>query len=303
MSNVTTALNKKDVIGILLLDKPKGLTSNAALQLVKRLLNAKKAGHTGSLDPLASGMLPICFGKGTKFSRFLLEADKIYQVMMQLGIRTETGDAEGKIIQKCVVPQLCHTQVLNVFEKFLGEIEQLPPMYSAVKHQGKPLYTFARRGMVVDRPSRRVNIYELRLLNYQHNTIEFVVHCSKGTYVRTLVDDMGQLLKTGAYVQELRRLSAGHFDEKQMVSVQALNTATEQNTHLDQFLLPIDTMIDSSERVYLTSAMAFCIKQRRRIKINQSIRPGYVKLYLSNRVFLGVGRALSDGTIIAEQLL
>lgn len=305
MSSTKISQKKRDVIGILLLDKPKGLTSNAALQAVKRLFYAKKAGHTGSLDPLASGMLPICFGKGTKFARFLLEADKTYQVMMQLGIRTDTGDSEGKVIEQHRVPKLHQDQVLELFEKFSGSVEQIPSMYSAIKHKGKPLYTFARRGIEIDRPKRTVQIHQLTLLNVQKNNIEFIVRCSKGTYVRTLVDSMGEMLKTGAHVTELRRLNAGHFDEKQMVSLQELKLATKQNdySHLDKFLLPLDAIISCSESVYLTSAKAFCIKQGGAIKIAQSVSPGYVKLYLSNRIFLGVGKALSDGRIIAEQLL
>lgn len=305
MSRTTARQDKRNVVGILLLDKPKGLTSNAALQSVKRLFYAKKAGHTGSLDPLASGMLPICFGKGTKFSRFLLEADKTYQVIMQLGVRTDTGDAEGKVIEEHIVPKLHQDQLLELFKNFLGAIEQIPSMFSAIKHQGKPLYTFARRGIEVDRPKRTVKIYQLTLLNVEKNNVEFIVRCSKGTYVRTLVDDMGQMLKTGAHVTALRRLNAGHFDEKQMVSLQELKFAADQNftSQLDKFLLPLDTIISCPESVYLTSAMAFCIKQGGAIKLTQSVSPGYVKLYLSNRVFLGVGKALGDGSIIAEQLL
>jgi len=303
--SITEHQNKRNVIGILLLDKPKGLTSNAALQSVKRLFNAKKAGHTGSLDPLASGMLPICFGKGTKFSRFLLEADKTYRVVMQLGIRTDTGDAEGEVITKHAVPTLHQNQVLDVFKKFSGKIEQIPSMFSAIKHQGKPLYTFARRGIVIDRPKRAVQIYELTLLRVEKNRVEFIVRCSKGTYVRTLVDDMGEVLKVGAHVTELRRLDAGHFNEKQMVSLQDLKFAADQGyfSRLDKFLLPLESIISCSESVYLTSKMAFCIKQGGAIKITQSVSEGYVKLYLSDHAFLGVGKILSDGQIIAEQLL
>jgi tRNA pseudouridine55 synthase len=304
MLEKVSSLNR-NVFGLLLLDKPKGLTSNAALQSVKRLFRAKKAGHTGSLDPLASGMLPICFGGGTKFSRFLLEADKTYRVTMKLGVRTDTSDAEGKVIATQPVPKLHQHQIQAVFEKFLGEVWQVPSMFSAIKHQGKPLYTFARRGIVVERQKRAIQVHKLSLIQFENNRVDFLVHCSKGTYIRTLVDDMGQVIKTGAHVIELRRLTVGHFLESQMVSFQDLKFALDQQDfeQFAKFLLPIDTIFPAFKSVYLTSKMAFCIKQGGSIKVTQSVLPGYVKLYLSNHAFLGIGKVLDNGQVIAEQLI
>ena len=229
---------KRDVNGILLLDKPIGITSNAALQTVKRLYAAKKAGHTGSLDPLATGMLPICFGKATKISAQLLDADKTYQVTAQLGIKTATGDKEGEIIAEKPVATFTLSQMEKTLENFRGPIQQIPPMYSALKHQGQPLYKLARRGITIERLPRSVTIHQLDLINFADDVIELYVRCSKGTYIRTLIEDIGEALGCGAHVISLRRLTVAKFLEKNMITLDQVCNLQQQLEELDQYLLP-----------------------------------------------------------------
>src|SRR5579862_9142002 len=219
---------KRQIHGILLLDKPLGMTSNAALQKVKRLFNAKKAGHTGSLDPLATGMLPICFGEATKFSQFLLESDKCYQVEAKLGVKTRTGDAEGEVIAVKPVMDLTCERLEAVLSQFVGQIQQIPPMYSALKIQGKPLYELARQGIEIPREARSVQIYRLQLIDFQAETLKFEVQCSKGTYVRTLVEDIGELLGCGAHVSALRRTVVLPYNEIKMYTLDALEEIHQQ---------------------------------------------------------------------------
>ena len=224
--------NKSQVNGVLLLNKPSGMTSNAALQQVKRLLQAKKAGHTGSLDPLASGMLPMCFGRATKLCQHLLNADKRYFVRAKLGVRTNTSDQEGHVIATREVPALSAVAIDRAFDAFRGEIEQVPSMFSAIKHQGQPLYKLARQGIEVERKSRHIKIYELMVLDYQNSVVTFEVHCSKGTYIRTLVDDFGELLGCGAHVTYLHRLSVGPFQKEQMIPLDKIESDTERLRYL-----------------------------------------------------------------------
>ena len=204
-------LVKNDIDGVIILDKPKGITSNRALQRVKRIFNAKKAGHTGSLDPIATGILPICFGKSTKLSNLLLNADKSYIVTARLGIRTDTMDADGKIIASDVVPELSLQDIENYLMQFVGDIEQIPPMYSALKYHGKPLYKLARQGIEVELKPRLVKIYSIKLIAFSNEQVHFEVSCSKGTYIRTLVDDLGLKIGCGAHVVDLRRVSLGPY--------------------------------------------------------------------------------------------
>lgn len=225
-----------------MLDKPKGITSNAALQMVKRLFRARKAGHGGSLDPIASGLLPIFFGAATKCSGFLLEADKHYQTTAVLGIRTDTGDIEGNCISERLVPAFSLLELERVLASFRGPLSQIPPMYSALKHQGEPLYKLARQGIIVERQARAVVIQELILQNYQAPHLNLEIRASKGTYIRTLVEDIGEALGCGAHVVELRRLGAGSYREKDMVSLEALRETFDQSglESLDRYLLPVD---------------------------------------------------------------
>ncbi len=243
-------INKRTVNGVLILDKPKGISSNGALQKVKRLFNAKKAGHTGSLDPLATGVLPICFGTATKLCQNLLDSDKKYLVKSQLGVITATGDAEGEVIKQMDTAELTslllgqENRVKEVIESFIGPQEQVPSMYSALKHNGVPLYKLARQGITIERKSRSINIYHIKIINIDliKYTIELEVACSKGTYIRTLVEDIGNKIGCGAYVLELRRISAGpyHLDNPKIVTIESLESlekSSDVNNLLDGFLL------------------------------------------------------------------
>ncbi|MCE8013328.1 tRNA pseudouridine(55) synthase TruB [Billgrantia desiderata] len=230
------------VNGVLLLDKPKGASSNHALQRVRRLLQAQKAGHTGTLDPMATGLLPVCLGEATKFSAHLLEADKVYRTRVQLGAVTDTGDAEGEVIERCAVPSLTAADVERVLERFRGEIEQTPPMYSALKHQGRKLYELAREGKSVERAVRRVTVYDARLLAFEGDAFELEVRVSKGTYVRTLAEDIGRALGSGAHITALRRLGTGPFDSEGMLPIEALEALAGQDER-EAALLPVDVLV------------------------------------------------------------
>lgn len=230
------------VNGVLLLDKPKGASSNHALQRVRRLLQAQKAGHTGTLDPMATGLLPVCLGEATKFSAHLLEADKVYRTRVQLGAVTATGDAEGEVIERCAVPPLTAADVERVLERFRGEIEQTPPMYSALKHQGRKLYELAREGKSVERAVRRVTVYDARLLAFEGDAFELEVRVSKGTYVRTLAEDIGRALGSGAHITALRRLATGPFCTEGMLPIEALEALSDQDER-EATLLPVDVLV------------------------------------------------------------
>lgn len=231
------------VNGVLLLDKPKGVSSNHALQRVRRLFQAQKAGHTGTLDPMATGLLPICLGEATKFSSHLLEADKVYRTRVELGVITDTGDAEGSVIEQHEVPSLSVDDVEAVLTRFRGEIDQVPPMYSALKHNGKKLYELAREGKHVERAARRVSVYDARLLSFDKTAFELEVSCSKGTYIRTLAEDIGQALGCGAHISQLRRLKTGPFLADAMWTLEALEALADQAA-LEAELMPMDVLVD-----------------------------------------------------------
>lgn len=218
----------RPVDGVLVLDKPKGVTSNEALQQVKWFYNAAKAGHTGSLDPLATGLLPICLGEATKFSQYLLDSDKTYRVEAKLGIRTESGDTEGGIVSERPVPELTEKQLLDVLAKFKGVTEQIPSMYSALKHNGEPLYKLARQGIEVERKPRKIEVFRLELLQREGPILTMEVACSKGTYIRNLVEDIGEVIGCGAHVVELRRIEAGPYVESQMITMDQLKESSER---------------------------------------------------------------------------
>ena len=293
---------RRRVDGILLLDKPSGITSNSALQKVKRLFNARKAGHTGSLDPLASGMLPICFGEATKFSQFLLESDKSYRVSAKLGIRTTTSDMEGEVVSERIVPSLSMAEINSVFDQFRGEIDQVPSMYSALKYQGQPLYKLARQGITVERPSRRVNVYRLDVSNVENEIIQFDMTCSKGTYVRTLVDDFGELLGCGAHVVALRRLLVGPYPSEAMVDMESLEANADSIENLDSNLLPISTAVARLPDIQLTESMAFYLQQGQSVFVTGVPASGLVRLSLKNGRFLGIGEII-DGKVVPRRLL
>jgi tRNA pseudouridine55 synthase len=293
-----------DVNGIVLLDKPQGMTSNAALQAVKRLYRAKKAGHTGSLDPLASGLLPICFGNATKISAFLLEADKRYRVTIKLGVTTTTGDADGKIIATRAVDSVDPAALRGVLSRFIGPIEQVPPMHSAIKRQGQPLYKLARQGIEVERQARTVIIHELRLLASHGDVLDIDVACSKGTYIRTLAEDIGAALNVGAHVIVLRRLATGPFNSEQMVSLTRLEEAAAAGfATLESFLLPMDAALEQWPEVCLSEDLAFYLRQGQAVFVPRAPSQGWVKLRSADHRFLGVGRILDDGRVAPKRLI
>lgn len=292
------------VNGVLLLDKPVNISSNAALQEVKKIFYAKKAGHTGSLDPLASGMLPICFGEATKFSHYLLNADKSYLVTAKLGEVTTTADAEGAIVKQRPVPIFSAAQILSVLEKFTGAISQVPSMFSALKHEGKPLYELARQGIEVQRAPRPINIFSLKLLNQTADTIELHVHCSKGTYVRNLVEDIGEELGCGAHVSKLMRTHVGSYDKDQMVSMDTLHDLAHAQdwAALNALLLPEDTMIQAYPALVLTDTATFYLLRGQAVNVPNAPSPGIVRLVLSTGEFIGVGEIQEKGKVIPKRL-
>ena len=252
----------RPVDGIVVVNKEKGVSSNDVLQRVKRLYGAAKAGHTGSLDPLATGVLPICLGEATKFSQFLLDSDKSYRTVVKLGARTETGDLEGEIVEERPV-NVTRSDVEAILEQFRGEIDQVPSMYSALKHNGEPLYKLARQGVVVDRPSRRITIHRLDMLSFDGDSITLEVDCSKGTYIRTLAEDIGEALGCLAHVIELHRVAAGPYNEESMHSLETLEEVRDGGGHsaLDELLLPLDTSVSDWPQVRLGQTSSFYISQ------------------------------------------
>lgn len=296
--------NQRKINGILLLDKPVGLTSNAALQKVKKLFNARKAGHTGSLDPLATGLLPLCFGEATKISGFLLDADKRYWVSCKLGERTTTGDAEGEVAETRPVTGIDEKRIETVLEKYRGEIQQIPPMFSAVKHKGKRLYELAREGVEVEREARTVNIHELSLLTVELPRIELDVHCTKGTYVRTLVEDIGEDLGCGAHVADLRRSKVGPFDGEDMITMETLEAlAAEGMAGLDALLLPLESGLLQWPDVRLNGDAAYYLLQGQPVIVPHAPTDGWVRLYKGDDHFLGMGEILDDGRVAPRRLL
>jgi len=290
----------RDVHGIVLLDKRLGASSNQALQEVRRLFNANKAGHTGALDPLATGLLPLCFGEATKVSALMLDDDKRYQVTIQLGVMTDTGDSEGKIVGEMPVPTLDGVQLQACLRHFTGPIEQVPPMYSALKHQGKKLYELAREGKTVDRQPRAITIYELQLLNFdaELGQLTLDVFCSKGTYIRSLAEDIGHRLGTCGTVTALRRTTAGMFDLEQaytLQQLQAMGFAELQNT-----LIELDVPLKAIPEVSLSTEQAEKIKLGQRIAFNGGMA-GQVRIY-SPQAFLGLGEILLDGKLAPKKL-
>ncbi len=285
--------------GILLLDKPQGLSSNAALQTVKRLFHAAKAGHTGALDPLATGMLPLCFGEATKFSQFLLDSDKGYRVIGKLGERTDSGDSTGEVIESKPV-NVSNKQLEKALEKFRGDIMQIPSMFSALKHQGQPLYKYARKGIEIERPARPVTIYELELLRFDGDEVELFIECSKGTYIRNIIDDLGQALGCGAHVTMLHREFVADYPVDQMVTLQQLEDDREQHLSLDDYLLPIDSAIlhlDSAE-LDMESADYFCHGQP--INYPNLTEGELIRVYDEEQCFLGIAE-VDDQDMLAPK--
>ena len=294
--------------GILVLDKPLGVSSNHALQAVKRLYFAAKAGHTGSLDPLATGVLPLCFGEATKFSQYLLDADKAYTSTFVLGAQTDTGDSEGSVVASSDASHISAADVEDVLPRFRGEIEQVPPMYSALKQNGQPLYKLARAGVEVERKARPVVIHELDLLAFrvgEQAQVDVHISCSKGTYVRTLAEDIGKALGCGAHVSALRRTRAGPFTETNSVSMTALEglKSSEAVAEMDALLLPADAALDSLPMVQLTESGGFYMRQGQPVQVPNSPCSGMVRVGLESGEFLGVGEILDDGRVAPRRLV
>lgn len=310
----------RDVHGVLLLDKPQGLSSNDALQKVKRLFNANRAGHTGALDPLATGMLPVCLGEATKFSRYLLDADKRYRVVAKLGVRTDTSDAEGQVVCQRSV-SITEQQLTAALAQFRGEIQQVPSMYSAIKYQGKPLYDYARRGIEVPRQSRTIVIKQLQLLQHSADQLEMEIHCSKGTYIRTLVDDLGELLGCGAHVSALRRLAVSGYPSDSMVTFEQLavlvhnaadsgdgtvagEKAVSNFAALDALLLAVDSPAIAFPVVNLLPAVAAYFKNGQPVRVANAPHDGLVRVCEGEQQhFIGIGEIDELGAVAPRRLV
>lgn len=294
----------RKVHGVVLLDKPGGMTSNAALQRVKHLFHAQKAGHTGSLDPIATGLLPICLGEATKMSGFLLDADKRYRTVVQLGVRTDTADADGSVIETRPVPPLNETLIEDALTQFRGEQMQMPPMHSAIKQNGTPLYKLAHQGLEVERESRAIIIFELRLIGFSADRLELEVHCSKGTYIRTLAEDIGAALGCGGHVLALQRTQTGPYRLDQAHTPERLQQlAAEGEAALDRTLLPLDSALADWPAVTLSDDTAFFLKRGQPVFVPKAATHGWVKIFAGQHKFLGVGEVLDDGRIAPRRLV
>jgi tRNA pseudouridine55 synthase len=302
----------RSVNGVLLLNKPIGLTSNKVLQKVRWLFDANRAGHTGALDPLASGVLPLCFGEATKFSQYLLDSDKYYRSTYTLGISTTTGDSEGEVISQQDASNITLQQVQDKIQDFQGEIDQVPSMYSALKHNGQPLYKLARQGIEIDRPARQITIFDYQIIDFRPGTnakVDVEVHCSKGTYIRTLAEDLGAALGCGAHVSALHRFRAGPFDEQQTISLEKLEKLRKQGSveQLDQLLKPVDTPVSNYPAVEFDQIMAGYFQLGQEISSNKAFHQGQegdiVRVFREGGTFLGIGTVTEDGKIAPKRLI
>ncbi|AYH46796.1 tRNA pseudouridine(55) synthase TruB [Dickeya fangzhongdai] len=301
----------RDIHGVLLLDKPQGASSNDVLQKVKRLFNANKAGHTGALDPLATGMLPICLGEATKFSQYLLDADKRYRVIARLGQRTDTSDADGNVIQERPVT-FTHDLLMQALDSFRGDTQQVPSMYSALKYQGRPLYEYARQGLVVPREARDITVYELQFIRWEGDELELEIHCSKGTYIRTIIDDLGEKLGCGAHVIYLRRLQVATYPIERMVTLEQLQALREQaevqeqsiGELLDVLLLPMDTAVQAFPEVNLSPVVAGYLKLGQAVRAAATPADGMVRITEGDaRRFIGMGEIDDEGRVAPRRLV
>ncbi|KUH61653.1 tRNA pseudouridine(55) synthase TruB [Vibrio parahaemolyticus] len=301
----------RPINGVILLDKPTGISSNDALQKVKRIYFAEKAGHTGALDPLATGMLPICLGEATKFSQFLLDSDKRYRVIAKLGERTNTSDSDGEVVETRPVDVTLEKLEVSI-EKFRGESDQVPSMFSALKYQGKPLYEYARKGIEVPRESRKITVYKIILHRFEGDEVEMEVHCSKGTYIRTIVDDLGEMLGCGAHVTMLRRTAVAKYPYEKMVTLEQLNELLEQAHReeiaprelLDPLLMPMDTAVEDLPEVNLIPELADMVQHGQPVQVLGAPEQGALRLTMGEeRLFIGVGEMNDDGKIAPKRLV
>ena len=295
---------RRPIDGIILLDKPLGMTSNHALQHVKRLYNAEKAGHTGSLDPLATGLLPICLGEATKYSQHLLDADKVYRTKMRLGQKTTTADAEGEVTLERAIPSLTSADIERVLAQFRGTLQQIPSMFSALKKDGKPLYELARQGIEVEREARTIHIYRLELLSVEPLFWELEVACSKGTYIRNLVEDIGEALGCGAHVVELRRLASGPFQLQDDLNLDHLREVAEHGFEaLDALLLAPWAAMADKPKITLTENTTYYLMQGQPVRANGLPSTGEVLIFDPEQRFLGLGVMDEDGLLAPKRLL
>jgi len=302
----------RSVNGVFLLDKPFGLSSNHALQRVRRLFDANKAGHTGSLDPLATGVLPICLGEATKFSQFLLDAEKGYRSTFSLGLRTESGDVDGGEVSRIDASNITLAQIEQAVETFGGDIQQVPSMYSALKHNGQPLYKLARQGIEVERAPRSITIYDYKILDFRPGVIaelDVEVRCSKGTYIRSLADDLGQMLGCGAHVSALHRTLAGPFHESETLTLSALEEMRESGEpeQLDHLLKPMDIAVADRMAVELSETVAAYFQLGQEVMSGEAFRNGQegdiVRVFREGGAFLGVATVTEDGRIAPKRLV
>ncbi|ARC93050.1 tRNA pseudouridine(55) synthase TruB [Vibrio coralliilyticus] len=300
----------RPIDGVILLDKPTGISSNDALQKVKRIYFAEKAGHTGALDPLATGMLPICLGEATKFSQFLLDSDKRYRVIAKLGERTNTSDSDGEVVETRPV-DVDMTKLEACIDKFRGESEQVPSMFSALKYQGKPLYEYARQGIEVPREARKITVYEIILHRFEGDEVEMEVHCSKGTYIRTIVDDLGEMLGCGAHVTMLRRTAVANYPYEKMVTLEQLNELLEQahsdevapREVLDPLLLPMDTAVEDLPEVNLNAEQTDLVQHGQPVYV-LGVPEGTLRMTSGDeRTFIGVAELNDDGKVAPKRLV
>lgn len=305
----------RPVDGIFLLDKPGGISSNRALQIVKRLYGAAKAGHTGALDPLATGMLPLCFGEATKFSQFLLEADKRYQTTAKLGQRTDTSDADGQVVEERPLPaDLSFAGIDELLQReFTGEITQVPSMFSALKHNGQPLYKLARQGIEVEVKSRQVTVYSIEVLDFRGDEVDLDIRCSKGTYIRSIVQDMGEMLGCGAHVQMLRRLDSGPYKAADMMPLSELEALVEKmaaevdldgvQKHLDGLLLPPWSPVADTPEVILDETQVLALIRGQKVQLETQCAQALVRILTESDEFLGIGEVTDSGRLLSRRLL
>ncbi len=301
----------RPINGVLLLDKPTGISSNDALQKVKRIYFAEKAGHTGALDPLATGMLPICLGEATKFSQFLLDSDKRYVVIAKLGERTNTSDSDGEVVETRDV-NVTQEQLEECIAKFRGTTDQIPSMFSALKYQGRPLYEYAREGIEVPRESRKITVYSIKLLRFEGDEVEMEVHCSKGTYIRTITDDLGEMLGCGAHVTYLRRTGVAKYPYERMVTLEQLNELVEHANDqglapkdlLDALLLPMDTAVEDLPEVNLDAQLTDLVQHGQPVQVSGTPTEGTVRMTSGEeKLFIGVAEMDDSGRVAPKRLV
>ena len=297
--------NKKgrNITGIIVIDKPKGRTSNHVLQQIKRTFDAKKAGHTGSLDPLATGVLPICLGEATKVSQYLLDGDKCYQVTCKLGVTTDSGDSDGNVVAEMPIPEITEQILYAVLPSFIGQQQQVPPMYSALKFQGQPLYKLARQGIEIERKARTVNIYDIILISFTSDSFTLEVKCSKGTYIRTLVEDISASLSTGGHVVALRRLESAGYAIEQAITIESIEKCADEGIKaLDKLLLPTEEALPNWPRIEADDEQVLALRCGQQIQVEQKYEGVQIRLFDRLGIFLGLGEMSQKGIISPKRV-